>query len=334
MTARPAKNYEQEKFELIFENLPIAIWEEDLSALAKLRKYLKEKEVVNIRNYLSQNPELVKKTFHNIRILDVNNAALKLYGAKSKKELIGNFGKTFNKEAFEIIIDEFATLLEGRLYFSAEFKSRTLTGKFYDVLLHVSVPERYQHTLERVIVTLEDISERKKLERNLRQRAQIDGLTKLLNHNAVTQRLEEEVLRAKRYKLSLSCFMIDLDQFKIINDEFGHQKGDQILKRVAGLIKSSLRGVDIVGRYGGDEFLVILPETKAINAKIAAARIQQNFARKNFSYKKGMTFKITLSIGISGYPAPGINDAREMMGHADRAMYKAKRTGRNRIVLL
>ena len=216
-----AKAYQEEKFQWLFEFLPIAMWEEDMSVLVKLKRHLEEKSVVNIRNYLSTNSELVKKIFRNIKVLYVNRAALQLYGARSKEELQANFGKTFTKVAFDILIDEFASLLEGKQTFEAEFKSRTLAGRSRDVLLKVSVPERYQGSFARVIVILQDITDRKKLERSLRKRAQLDGLTNLLNHSAITQRLEEEISRAKRYHLNLSCFMTDLDHFKVMNDKVG-----------------------------------------------------------------------------------------------------------------
>ena len=318
---------------MIFEYLPIAIWEEDLSILAKLRKNLESRSVMNFRNYLTTNPELVKKTFRQIKIIDINKAAVKLYGAKSKEALISNLGKNFSPDLLNILIDEFASLLEGKSSFESEFKMRATDGTTHDVLIKVAVPDLYKDSFYRVIVTLQDITDRKKLERNLRQRAQIDGLTKLLNHNSIAQRLEQEVLRAKRYRLTLSCFMIDLDNFKSVNDQFGHQKGDQVLKRVATLIKNSLRKVDIVGRYGGDEFLVILPETNPENAKIAAKRIQDLFYSKPFKFQKGAPITITLSTGISGYPRHEVEHGKDLIALADKAMYKAKKMERDRIVI-
>ncbi|MFA5087398.1 MAG: sensor domain-containing diguanylate cyclase [Candidatus Omnitrophota bacterium] len=328
------KRYEQERFRLIFENSPIAIWEEDISALALLQKHLQDRTVTNIRKYLIEHPQLVKKTFRGIRILDVNKAALKLYGAKTKEELVTNLGKTFTKNTLDILINEFSALLEGKTFFEAEFKSRTIQGVLYDVFMKVSLPDEHKKTFSRVVVTMQDISERKRLERYLRRIAQLDSLTKLYNHNTINQRLEAEFIRAKRYGSSLSCMMIDLDHFKIINDEYGHQKGDRIIYQVASTLKSSIRQVDIIGRYGGDEFLVILPETKAQNARMAALRIQQIFTQKQFLISKGTSIRIALSIGISGFPEKGVKASRDMVARADKAMYQAKNAGRNRIAIL
>lgn len=325
-------NYEQERLRIIFEYSPIAIWEEDFSAVAKLQKIIQSKKVVNIRKFLKENPDLVIETFRNIKVLDVNKAALHLYGVKTKKELIANLGKTIHREAFNVLVDEFASLLEGKNFYAVEFKSRTITGRLYDVSMRVSVPEMYKDSFERVIVTFEDISLKKKLERDLLKMAQLDGLTKLYNQNTIVKKLEEEFSRAKRYNLSLSCMMIDLDSFKKINDQFGHQKGNQVLKLAAHLIKSSLREVDFVGRYGGDEFLIVLPETPAEKAMIVANRIKQIFTEgKN---NKNIIKLIRLSIGIGAFNLEETKTVKEFIVKTDQAMYKAKKSGGNQIAVL
>jgi len=326
------KSDQDEKFKAIFDHSPIAIWEEDMSALAKLRTDLDKKTVTNINKYLSEHPELVKRTFKSFKILDVNRAAVDLYGAKNKQQLVSRFGKTFSKEFFEVLVDEFTALLSGKLFYEAEFKAKTMDKKKHDVLLKVSVPEKQKNTLSNVIVTLQDITDQKKVERYLRKMAQLDSLTRMYNHSTINQRLDSEFHRAKRYGSSLSCLMIDVDHFKVINDEFGHQKGDVIIKKVADTIKDSVRKVDVVGRYGGDEFLVILPETKPSSARIAADRIQNVFTSKIF--KAGNhPVKIALSIGIAGFPMKGVRDPKDLIARADKAMYAAKKTGRNKVVL-
>lgn len=322
-------NYEQERLRIIFEYSPVAVWEEDFSALAKLKKIIETKKVSNVRIFLKENPELVTETFRNIKVLDVNRAALNLYGVKSKKELIANLGKSIHREAFNVLVDEFASLIEGKTFYEVEFKSRTVTGRLYDVAMRVSVPEMYKNSFQRVIVTFEDISVQKKMERDLMKMAQIDGLTKLYNQNTIIKKLEEEFMRAKRYHLELSCLMIDLDSFKTINDQYGHQKGNQVLKLAAHLIKSHLREVDIVGRYGGDEFLVILPETSFEKAKIVAERLKQMFTEEKKN--KNLAKLIKLSIGIGTFDHQRYKSSKDLIAVTDKAMYKAKKSGGNQI---
>ena len=135
-----SSQYQQDRLKIIFEYSPIAIWEEDFSALAELREKLKELNVKNIREYLANNHDVVADTFRKLRVLDVNQAALKLYGASTKEELMSKLGKTIHKDAMSVMIDEFATLIDGAEEYHTEFKSRRLDGVFYDVAMKVSVP--------------------------------------------------------------------------------------------------------------------------------------------------------------------------------------------------
>ncbi len=324
---------QQERFRLIFEHSPVAIWEEDFSCFARLIKQLKDHHVGDIAKYLAQHPDIVIKTFRQTKILDVNKAALALYGAKNKQELISNFGKTFTAGAVKTLINEFIALASGSRYFETEFKSKTLDGKLYDVVLRVSVPDGYEKTFSRVIVTIQNITDRKRLELHLKKMAQQDALTKLLNSRAISKRLEEELIRSRRYHSDLSCMMLDVDYFKTINDRFGHQRGDQILKRVAALIKNGLRRSDIVGRYGGDEFFIILTETRPQNARVAAERLRQIVSALSFKSSRGAPLKISISVGISGFPSPEIKDYRDLITQADRALYLAKASGRDCVVI-
>ena len=319
----------QQRFQLIFEHSPIAIWEEDLSVVAQLTKKLHYQKILDVRQYLTEHPDVVKKTFRKIKILDVNRAALDLYGAKNKRELIVNFGKTLTVDAVKVLTNEFASLAEGSKYFESEFKSRHMNGQFYYVILRLSVPAGYEKTLSRVIITLQNITEQKKLEKHLKLIAQQDSLTRFLNSRAIMGRLEEELIRSRRYDIDFSCLMVDIDRFKRINDGLGHQKGDQVLKKIASLIKNSLRRSDIIGRYGGDEFFIILTETKPENAKIAAERIRKIVSSFEFKLQKTKTFKLSISIGISGYPSKDIRDYRDLVAKADKALYQAKASGRN-----
>jgi len=200
-----------------------------------------------------------------------------------------------------VFVEQMVSLLSGEGEFSGELKCSVAKNRQQDVFLRISVPKKHGVSLKHVLVTLQDITAWKRIERKLRKEAQIDGLTRLFNQSAMVDKLEVELIRAKRYGLELSCLMIDLDFFKVINDKFGHQKGDQILRQVSKMIKDCFRKVDIVGRYGGDEFVVILPETSSRNANFAAQRLQRLFAKTLFRYKNVIKFYITLSIGIAGY---------------------------------
>ncbi|GAB5046585.1 GGDEF domain-containing protein [Thermodesulfovibrio sp. TK110] len=157
-----------------------------------------------------------------------------------------------------------------------------------------------------------------------------DELTSVYNRTAGMNRLMEEMARAKRQSQHLSIAMLDIDNFKSINDTYGHLAGDKVLNHIAMQIKSFLRTSDVVSRYGGEEFLIILPETDEIKAFMALERVRENIAKKAVKIGNEKIF-ITVSIGIGEIET---NDTlMEAIHRADMALLQAKRTGKNRVEL-
>lgn len=168
--------------------------------------------------------------------------------------------------------------------------------------------------------------------KELEELSYTDGLTGLYNHRFMQQRLAEEFRRAQRFNDPLTCLMIDIDHFKQVNDSHGHPFGDFVLKQVAILVKENLRDIDLVTRYGGDEFLVILPKTHFTGALQVAERLWRCIGTHKFVLD-GIEHSTTLSIGLSFYPNRDVSAPEHLIAHADEALYKAKRDGRNRICL-
>jgi diguanylate cyclase (GGDEF)-like protein len=156
-----------------------------------------------------------------------------------------------------------------------------------------------------------------------------DSLTNLYNRRHFSKVGEEEVQRACRYGRSLSAIMMDIDHFKRVNDTFGHKVGDQILQGVAASCRRELRGVDVVGRYGGDEFVILLPENDRAAAAQVAERLRKNIAHLSLNTAKGPA-NITASLGVAAVDCdkPSLE---ALLGQADKALYVAKRRGRNRV---
>ncbi len=155
-----------------------------------------------------------------------------------------------------------------------------------------------------------------------------DGLTGLYNHTSILARLDQEIQRSNRYGSPLSVLMLDIDNFKEINDTHGHLAGDAILAEMAGLLRSAVRGIDSIGRYGGEEFLVILPETDALSAGVMADRLRAAVEKRRFRYDKE-TVQVTLSGGVASYRDD--RSASELIGIADENLYVAKKEGKNRV---
>jgi diguanylate cyclase (GGDEF)-like protein len=165
----------------------------------------------------------------------------------------------------------------------------------------------------------------------LSELAMTDPLTKVLNRRAVFGRFQEEIERGHRYKRAGVVVMIDVDHFKTFNDMEGHVFGDEALRKIAQIFTSNLRKTDVLGRYGGEEFIVIMPETKIENAMEICERLRGTVERTALQGHAGNAY-LTVSVGLAAFPREG-ETAEELVKAADQALYRAKQNGRNRIEL-
>ena len=165
--------------------------------------------------------------------------------------------------------------------------------------------------------------------RELLALSRTDSLTGLLNHGAWKDQLEIAFQRCKRQKQGAAIALIDIDHFKAINDTYGHVAGDIVLRQLSKMLKQNLRATDVAGRYGGDEFCVILPELPLFNAAQAMEALRERFAV--LGYEQNPALKVSLSIGLAAYD-PAHADATRWLNDADQALYEAKASGRNRVI--
>jgi two-component system, cell cycle response regulator len=186
--------------------------------------------------------------------------------------------------------------------------------------------------LRRVLKERQLSTERTRMMQKLQKLATTDGLTKLYNSRSFYSQLELEVDRYNRYKHPLSLLLLDIDNFKEFNDNFGHLEGDKVLVRFSQIIKSCLRTNDSAYRYGGEEFTVILPETNGDEAKTVAQRIRSSLETEKFKPIPDKNAKITISIGVTQYFPK--EELSAFIRRADKAMYLSKKNGRNRVSVL
>ncbi|HUT32070.1 MAG TPA: GGDEF domain-containing protein [Planctomycetota bacterium] len=161
----------------------------------------------------------------------------------------------------------------------------------------------------------------------------VDELTEVFNYRYLEQRLGEELQRARRHGFPVSLVYLDLDGFKLVNDTYGHEAGNQVLRRVCETIRGHVRGEDFIGRLGGDEFLLVLPHTDASGALIAAERLRTKLTALDFTSPGGERIDfVGFSMGVASHPASG--ETREaLVRAADEAMYRAKKSGGDRVCL-
>jgi len=186
--------------------------------------------------------------------------------------------------------------------------------------------------LRRVLNERQLTEERIRMMEKLQKLAITDGLTKLYNSRSFYSQLELEVDRFNRYRHPLSLLLLDIDNFKLYNDAYGHLEGDKILVRFSQIIKSCLRANDSAYRYGGEEFTVILPETGGERAKTVAQRIRKSLEAEKFKPQPDKDVKITISIGVTQYFPK--EELSSFIQRADKAMYLSKQSGRNRVSVM
>ncbi len=201
--------------------------------------------------------------------------------------------------------------------------------------LSARLKETIRKTQRELRKTKEELTKNAKLVEHLKEEldkykemAIIDELTGIFNRRGILDLLRREVARSERFNLPLSIAMVDVDDFKRINDTFGHVTGDKVLKAVALIMKSAIRRIDMLGRYGGEEFLIIFPNTPKDNARVAAEKLRKEVESHKFKYRD-QEFRVTISLGVAEYT---YGDSVEVLiSKADEALYKAKRAGKNRV---
>ena len=206
---------------------------------------------------------------------------------------------------------------------------------------YIAKPYNFQELEARVramlrIKRLQDELDQKNRElevanKRLRKLSITDGLTELYNHRHVHQLLRDEFERSARTEEPVAVAMLDLDRFKNINDTYGHPTGDVILYETARILKETAREIDMVGRYGGEEFIAILPNTDEEEAGRFAERVRH--AVEGHLYRdEANEIRMTVSSGVASFPAPGVDSPEALLKRADDALYVAKESGRNRVV--
>ncbi len=244
-------------------------------------------------------------------------------------ELTARFEKELAQSGITALVVVPVILFDERLG-SFLLRAARRTGTFTEREVHFCelVAESAANALERAYL-LEDL---RKANEELQELARIDGLTGLLNHRSFRERLDEEISRAERYGTPLACMFVDVDDFKVVNDRYGHLTGDEVLQEIAKRTQQRTRRNDIVARYGGEEFVILLPQTDREGAITQGRRLLETIAEAPYP---GLPTddRVTVSIGMALFDDDVVNDGETLLAEADAALYKAKQRGKNRLVL-
>lgn len=277
----------------------------DMGEIIKSVAFSKIKEgiiVIDDKNRLIDFNNAAKEVFNSLKVA---NIGLDITTFENMKEIVEHKSNPFE---MKVIQDE-----HEKYY---EFRTTDLTEK---------------NRIVGYVFFIRDITKQREMIKKLDTMASYDDLTKVYNRRRLMEEGEKELLRVKRYKSVLSVLMIDIDFFKNVNDRYGHLAGDEVIKAVINACKERIRGTDVIGRYGGEEFMIILPEADLENALSIAEHIRKHIEDMEIMICKN-TIKITVSIGVASTADNNEEiNIMNIINRADLALYNAKSNGRNRV---
>ena len=321
-----AKRIDLDGHDYILENFV------DITDLRRVEEALRRSEA-KFRSLFESSRDAVM-LLDQAKFIDCNKATLEMFGCAAADEFIGRSPADFSPKVQPSGADsdiEAARKLRvaferGSVFF--EWRHKRLNGEEFPAEVMLSAVEVEGRKLIQGMVR--DISRRKFMEEQLKRLASTDALTGVDNRRSFLEKGTQELLRSNRYTHSLAFMMMDVDHFKIVNDNYGHQAGDEVLKALASRSKEVLRATDLFGRLGGEEFGVLLPETDAENALEVADRLRRELAEMPV-VTNCASIQVTVSIGVTLLERKD-ETLVNIMSRADSALYKAKVSGRNRVV--
>lgn len=291
------------------KELSIAVLDDSATSLNIIRNILTLNGISNVDFYNKVDDFMSAEKAYSIYLVDV------ILPKMSGEHLIFEIRKKYKNSVIIAIsaIDHYKTISNILLSGADDYIMKPFNTSIFMARIKANV---------RTFLLLNEIEEKNA---ELSRMVIRDGLTKTYSHNYMYERVEKEIKEAERYRKKLSVVMFDIDDFKKTNDQYGHQVGDMVLVKVADTIMKSFREVDAVGRYGGEEFVVVLPETDLAQARVSAERARG--AVENIVFREE-TLKVTISGGVAELER---ETALQLIEKADKLLYDAKEKGKNRI---
>lgn len=301
----------------LFEHSPVSLWVEDFSAVKRLLDDVRRQGIRDFKTFLKVHPEFVGRCMQEIRVIDVNQQTLEMFGADSKQTLFKQIAKVFRGEMHESFAEQLLDLWEGRFFQQREVVNYSLSGEAVHIHMQFSILEERQDDWSMVLLSLVDITARKKAEAYLEYLGKHDVLTKLKNRSFYV----DEINRLERKgPFPVTVIMIDLNDLKRVNDQLGHAAGDALLRRAGEVLSKAIDKPAHAARIGGDEFAVLLPGADA-HAGAALVESLRKLVELNNQFYPGA--ELGFSMGYATCHEGG--RLEETLREADVAMYEDKR---------
>jgi diguanylate cyclase (GGDEF)-like protein len=315
--ARRNENQSRRHAEGLFEYSPVSLWVEDFSQIKDLIETVRDRGISDFRVFMDVHPEFVRQCMSEIRVIDVNQATLDLFGAPDVQTLLRRQAEIFRDEMEKPFREQLMDLWEGKLYHQREVVNYALDGSTRHILLHFAVLPGHEEDWSQVQVALTDITARKKAEAYLEYLGKHDVLTKLHNRAFFT----DELNRLERKQLRpVSAILMDLNGLKEANDLLGHDAGDALLRRFGEVLNGVVSQPNHAARIGGDEFAILMPgaDRKAVTSMVET--ISELLHINNQFYSNA---PISVAIGMA--TSFDGEKMEELIKRADLAMYEDKR---------
>lgn len=300
----------------LFEHSPVSLWVEDFSAVKRLLDDVRAQGIQDFNTFVKVHPEFVTRCMHEIRVIDVNRQTLRMFGAASKEMLLNRLGDVFRGEMHDSFADQLHDLWQGKTTQQREVVNYSLTGELVNIHMQFAVLDEHLEHWDMVLLSLVDITARKKAEAYLEYLGKHDVLTRLRNRAYYVEELNR---LSRKGPWPLSVLAIDLNGLKRVNDEQGHAAGDAMLRRAGEVLSKSVDAPACAARTGGDEFAVLLPGADERVAKVVVDRIGSVLELNNQFYPGQ---PLSLAIGMATCPSGDQIEAA--LNRADQAMYAEK----------
>ena len=300
----------------LFEHSPVSLWVEDFSVVKNLLDGVRAQGIGDFKTFLKVHPDFVARCMQEIRVIDVNQQTLRMFGASSKEVLLNSIGRVFRGEMHESFAEQLQDLWDGKTFQQREAVNYSLTGDAVNIHMQFSVPDSHRHDWGLVLLSLVDITARKKAEAYLEYLGKHDVLTQLRNRAFYAEELNR---LTRKGPWPLSIIAIDLNGLKVVNDEQGHAAGDSVLRRVGEVLAKAVDAPACAARIGGDEFTVLLPGTDERGAQALLERIVSMLDLNNQFYPGQ---HLSLAMGTATCQSGDAVEAT--INRADQAMYAEK----------